>query len=94
MAFYFKSLVFTLHKKMKLWRESINISLMLHEPSFSFPIKFWGDTVLTATYFINRTLILILQNKSPYQVLFVSKPPYHHLRVFEYLCFVSTLKLA
>ncbi|WRX20101.1 Retrotransposon gag domain - like 10 [Theobroma cacao] len=57
----------------------------------SLPLKFWGDFVLIAAHTINRMPFPILQNKSPYEMLFNKKPDYSHFRVFGSLCFASTL---
>lgn len=58
----------------------------------SLPIKFWGDSLLTATYLINRLPIAILDYQTPIEIL-MGSPPYTHLRTYGYgcLCNVSTL---
>lgn len=48
----------------------------------SMPIKFWGEAVLTAAYLINRTPSSVHKGKSPYEILFGTKPDYKQLRVF------------
>ena len=54
------------------------------------PIHFWEDCVLTAAYLINRMPLQTLNNISPYEKLFHTKPNLSHLRSFGCLCYVST----
>ena len=49
------------------------------------PAPFWGEAALHA---INRIPSTVIHNQIPYERLFGSPPDYHHLRSFEYACFV------
>lgn len=42
---------------------------------------YWEDAFQTATYIINRLLTSILNNKSPYKVVFKRKPFYSFMKV-------------
>jgi len=51
------------------------------------PINFWGECVLAAGYLINRTPSLILNGKTPYEILHGEPPSYGNLRIFGSLCY-------
>lgn len=55
------------------------------------PIHLWGDCLLTATYIINKTPSKLLNNLSPYEILFHKPPLYDHMKVFGCLAYASTL---
>ena len=57
------------------------------------PLKFWGDSILCATYLINRMPLQSIANQTPYFRLYGSLPTYDDLRVYGCLCYVSTLKV-
>lgn len=89
-----KSCVYTPQQNGIMERKHQHFLNMARAPLFqaSLLTKFWGDAILTASYGINRTPTPLLNNQSPYEVLFSSSPSYAHLKVFSCLCSVSTLK--
>ena len=54
----------------------------------STPSQFWGEVALTVIYTINRCPSPIVQNQTPYDMLFGSFPFYDLLRVFGRVCFI------
>lgn len=57
-------------------------------------ITFWGDCILIATFLINKTPTSVLDDKSPYQVLYNSIPYYNLLKVFGSLCYATIVPQA
>ncbi|KAL0316465.1 UNVERIFIED_CONTAM: Retrovirus-related Pol polyprotein from transposon RE2 [Sesamum radiatum] len=55
------------------------------------PQKFWGESVLTATFLINRLPTPLLHWKSPFEVLHQRSPDYEQLKVFGCLYFASNV---
>lgn len=53
-----------------------------------FPIEFWAECVLSEAYLINRTPSVILQGKTPYEVIHGKQPAYEQLRVLGSLCYI------
>ena len=49
--------------------------------------QFWSEAALTGVYTINRCPSPIVQNQTPYDMLFGSSPSYDLLRVFGCVCF-------
>ncbi|KAI3781572.1 hypothetical protein L2E82_11589 [Cichorium intybus] len=55
------------------------------------PLNLWGETILTATFLINRTPTSVLNGKSPYEMIYGVEPNFNFLRVFGCLCFATKL---
>ncbi|XP_021746631.1 uncharacterized protein LOC110712474 [Chenopodium quinoa] len=56
------------------------------------PIYFWGECVLAAAHLINRTPTPLLQNKTPFEILFDKPPMFDAIRTFGCLCFAHNQK--
>ena len=61
---------------------------LLHDANL--PLIYWSYAFHTATYLINRQPTPLLQNISPYQVLFGQQPNYLKLRKFRCVCYPLT----
>lgn len=46
------------------------------------PKKFWGNTILTATYLINQTPTPLFKGKTPFEMFFTNSP---HMTICEFL---------
>ena len=55
-------------------------------------MSFWGDSVQCAAFLINKIPMTIIQDKSPYEVLFGKPLKYDLLKPFGCLFYASTLK--
>ncbi|XP_074323254.1 uncharacterized protein LOC141660189 [Apium graveolens] len=53
------------------------------------PLSFWGESVPTAAYLINRLPSQVLQNKCPYDLLYGESCDYTELKSFGCLCFAT-----
>ncbi|KAK9063535.1 hypothetical protein SSX86_017405 [Deinandra increscens subsp. villosa] len=56
----------------------------------NFPTKFWGECVLTATHVINRLPSDVIENKTPYELLYNEKPDYERMKVFGCLAYYKS----
>ena len=51
------------------------------------PVKFWGESILTATHLINQMASPVLKGKTPYELLFCTRPKYDMIRTFGCSCY-------
>ncbi|KAD3640307.1 hypothetical protein E3N88_29530 [Mikania micrantha] len=56
------------------------------------PTRFWGECILTPTHVINRLPSEVIDNKTPYEVLYNQKPNYEHMKVFGCLAYYKSTK--
>lgn len=56
------------------------------------PTRFWGESIQAAIYLINRTPSVLLQGKTPYEILFQKSPSYQDIRTFGCLCFARLVQ--
>ncbi|GKE27984.1 ribonuclease H-like domain-containing protein, partial [Tanacetum coccineum] len=63
----------------------------LDENQGGIPLNMWTECVLTATYLINRLPTLVLNEKSPYDLVYNKPPSLKHLRSFGCLAYATIL---
>ena len=51
------------------------------------PLKFWQEAFNYATFIINRLASPVLENKTPFELLYSLKPDYAQIKIFGYECF-------
>jgi histone deacetylase 1/2 len=64
----------------------VGLALLAHS---SMPLKFWDEAFLTATYLINMLPSKVINNDTPLQLLYGTKPNYESLRVFGCACWLN-----
>lgn len=64
----------------------ISRSLRFHA---GLPLTLWGACVMTSVYIINRLPTPVLNNKTPYEMLYEEPPSYEEMKVFGCLSFAS-----
>ena len=55
------------------------------------PIKFWGECVLAAVHIINRIPSTVLDNKSPFEMMFSKSTDLSYVRIIGCLCHATKL---
>ena len=63
---------------------------MLNEQNI--PQKFWCNVVDTSTYILNRVLIRLFLDKTPYEIYRGKKPTLGYFKVFGSKCFILNTK--
>ncbi|KAK4381522.1 Retrovirus-related Pol polyprotein from transposon RE1 [Sesamum angolense] len=95
LALYIKNLV-SIHHNKTCSRERKHKHLLQVARALMFesylPKQFWAESILAATYIINRLPSPILNWKSPYEILHHKSPSYQFLRAFGCLCFSTNVQ--
>ena len=68
----------------------LNVARALYFQS-RIPIQFWSECILTTTFLVNRTPSPLINNKTPYEMLYKTTVDYSNFRVFGCLAFASIL---
>lgn len=75
----------------KKHKDLLNIARAL-KIQVGIPLKYWGLCILNATHIINRLSSVVLNNKTPFEVLNGEKADYNHLKIVGCLCFTNNTK--
>ena len=67
-------------------RHLLNVARSLLFQS-ALPLNFWGESILTVVFLINRLPTSVLKGKSPFEMIYKCLPKFENLRVFGCLCF-------
>ncbi|XLU82308.1 hypothetical protein S245_005728, partial [Arachis hypogaea] len=84
-----KSCPYTHHQQGSVERKhrhitEVGLSLLA---TASLPMQFWEDAFLSSVYIINRLPTPVLDNNSPFEVLFKHQPDYTFFKIFGCMCF-------
>lgn len=71
-------------------RHLLNVGRVLRFQA-NLSLKFWGESIKTTCYLINRLPTPLLFQKSPYEILHGRSQSYSHIRVFGCLCYATNL---
>ncbi|XP_076952355.1 uncharacterized protein LOC143626062 [Bidens hawaiensis] len=56
------------------------------------PTRFWGECIMMTAYIINRLPSEVIENKTPYEIVYGQKPDYAGLKVFGCLAYYRSTK--
>ncbi|GJY24736.1 ribonuclease H-like domain-containing protein [Tanacetum coccineum] len=65
--------------------------LVVPEYCGEIPLYMWNECVLTVVYLINKLPSSVLNGKSPFEMIYGTKPKLSHIRSFGCLCYLTVL---